>query len=392
MHPELFRLPVFGITVKTYGLFLVVGFLSAVWLAMRRAERVKASPDRVLDVSFLALIFGVAGARLFYVVHYWKSQFADSPNPILAVVDIRQGGLEFLGGLLGAMLAIVIYLLMAKESVRLYLDILAPGAMWGLAFGRLGCYFNGCCFGGACAVAAAGGPQYPWGVQFPYGSPAHQKAWEDRQVTVPAELINTRTMPASLLWPASLSVPIEVREGPKRQVERLEKALADATASDPDAAQVAKIERELQAAKKALQAVRQEHHLDDLEWAQQYPSRESPGRKTSVSELERLAAQCVSPPVHPTQLYSSMHAFLLSGLLSAVFYQRKRHGVVIGLLLLLYPIGRVSLEVIRADNPHDSLGLTVSQLVALGMFVIGAVYLVILYRFMPERSAKKIAD
>ena len=78
---------------------------------------------------------------------------------------------------------------------------------------------------------------------------------------------------------------------------------------------------------------------------------------------------------------------ILSGLLSAVFYQRKRHGVVIGLVFVLYPIGRILLELIRADNPHDALGLTVSQFVALAMCVAGLVYLFVLYKFLPERSA-----
>ena len=72
MHPDLFTLPIIGVSIKTYGFFLMVGFLSAVWLSMRRAQRVKANPDTVLDLSILCLLFGVGGARLFYVVHYWN--------------------------------------------------------------------------------------------------------------------------------------------------------------------------------------------------------------------------------------------------------------------------------------------------------------------------------
>ena len=61
MHPEFFTLPIIGIAIKSYGFCLMVGFLSAVWLAMRRAQRVKANPDVVLDMSFLALLFGSWG-------------------------------------------------------------------------------------------------------------------------------------------------------------------------------------------------------------------------------------------------------------------------------------------------------------------------------------------
>ena len=116
MHPDLFTLPVVGISIKTYGFFLTVGFLGAVWLAMRRANRVKVDPDRVLDISFLALIFGVGGARIFFVIHYWKTDFAGADNVFLQIIDIRQGGLEFLGGFLGAAIAIVIYLTITKQS------------------------------------------------------------------------------------------------------------------------------------------------------------------------------------------------------------------------------------------------------------------------------------
>lgn len=382
MHQELFRLPVLGISVKTYGFFLMVGFLSAVWLAMRRAQRVKADPDRVLDIAFLALVFGVGGARLFYVIHYWKTQFADAPNKLFAMIDIRQGGLEFLGGLLGAIAATAIYLAIKRQSFRLYLDIMAPGAMWGLAFGRLGCFFNGCCFGGLCVVGATAEPQYPWAVQFPYGSPPHEQAWRDRQVSVPAELIYQ----SSLVPPTALALPVELRERPQRQVEELEKALADAKSGEEGDDAIRKLTGALEAAKRRRDALRRDQHLDIVEWAQKFPSRNNPKRKTSVSELQQLASQCVSPPVHPAQLYAAANALLLSGILSAVFYQRKRHGVVLGLMFVLYPIGRVLLELIRADNPHDTLGLTVSQFISLGVFITGLVYLYVLYKFLPQRS------
>ncbi len=67
-------------------------------------------------------------------------------------------------------------------------------------------------------------------------------------------------------------------------------------------------------------------------------------------------------------------------------YQRKRHGVVCGLVLVMYPIGRVLLELIRVDNSHDTMGLTVSQFVSLAMFLAGVAYLFVLYKFLPQRA------
>ncbi len=387
MYPELFTLPIFGITVKTYGFCLMVGFLSAVWLAMRRGARVKVDPDRVLDLSFLALVFGVGGARLFYVIHYWKTDFAEAPNALLAIIDIRQGGLEFLGGFLGAIAAIIIYLTLKKQSIRLYLDILAPSLMWGLAIGRIGCFFNGCCFGGLC-VTPGHQAKYAWAVQFPYGSPAQMRQWEDRQVTIPAELINTAALQPYPLQASTLNLSVETREGPQRRVEELETALAKAKENAPGSPEVRALESKLQAAEAVLTKVRTKHRLADLDRAQKFPSRRNPERKTSVSELQQLAAQCRSLPVHPAQLYAAINAFLLSGLLTAVFYRRKRHGVVIGLVIVLYSITRVLLELIRTDNPHDVAGLTISQFVSVAMFVCGVVYLIVLYKMLPERSPR----
>lgn len=386
MHPELFTIPIIGVPVKMYGFFMMVGFLTAVWLCMRRAQRVKADPDVVLDISFLSLIFGVAGARIFYVIHYWQSDFADAPNRLIAAVDITGGGLEFLGGLLGALIAVLLYAWRKKTSLRLYLDIVAPSVMWGLAFGRLGCFFNGCCFGGMCAVPGTMEPAKPWAVAFPFGSQAHYRQWEERRVTVPAELITTAPL---LLWPrllpaASLAMSVEQREGPLRDFNLIKEQYERALAEAPDAEETAMLKQAAEAARK--RAKEQDTKLISLRLAERFPSRLVPSRGTSVSELENLAAMQTSVPVHPTQLYSSLNAMLISGVLSAFFYYRKRHGAVIGLLFIMYPVPRALLELIRVDNPHDVAGLTISQFVSLSMLIGGSIYLWLLYRRMPERS------
>ncbi|MFQ5463326.1 MAG: prolipoprotein diacylglyceryl transferase [Phycisphaerae bacterium] len=383
MHPKLLTLPG-GLTVTTYGFFLMIGFLSAVWFAMRRARRVKVDPDRVLDLSFFALIFGVGGARLMYVIHYWRSSFADQPNQLLAIVDIRNGGLEFLGGLLGASAAILTYLLITRQSIRLYLDILAPGAMWGLAFGRLGCFFNGCCFGGLCSMAAApvDAAAPVWAVRFPFGGLAHMRQWEEREVAVPAELIVTHGLGASLLPSAALSDPYEKRKRILTAYDNAVRAVALARKNEAPAEELKRAEAALAAADRLLT----DNHLKDLRRALRYPSRKEPKRTIALSELEALASASRSKPVYATQLFSSMHGFILSLFLSCVFYIRKRHGVVIGLLFLMYPLARIPLEIIRADNPHDVGGLTISQSLSLAMSVGALVYLVILFKALPERS------
>jgi len=358
VYPELFTLPG-GFTIKTYGFCFMLGFLSFVWLAMRRAARVKADPDRMLDICFLCLIFGVAGSRAFYVIHYWTPQFADAPNRLLAVIDITEGGLEFLGGFIGATIATVVYVYVKKLSLRLYLDIGAPSAMLCLVFGRLGCFFNGCCFGGVCEMPQSHEARYEWAVRFPYASPAHWDEWAGRQVTVPAELITTSkgALKPWLLPDSLLSMSVEKREGMVRKLHVLKDAWDRAKAEAPDSPETAKLKASLEAAAEKTKA--HEIELQSLINAQKFPSRIEPNRKTSVSELEQLASKNQSLAIHPTQLYAAISALLLSVFLSALFRVRKRHGVVIAWLLILYPFQRIPEEIIRDEKPHDVGGLTI---------------------------------
>ena len=80
-------------------------------------------------VGFIALVASVVGSRIFYVVHYWDEHFAG--RGLWAVIDITAGGLEFYGGFLGAMLALLIYMKLRKVSIRLYFDIVTPSLMFG---------------------------------------------------------------------------------------------------------------------------------------------------------------------------------------------------------------------------------------------------------------------
>jgi len=408
MHPELWKIPGLGWSIKSYGFMLMAGFLISIWFAMRRAMRVKADPDLVLNMGFVSLLCGVGGARIFYVVHYWKSNFAETANPLWAALNISAGGLEYYGGLVGSIVGVVLYLAVfarfhgvgddlkarptRKPSLRLYLDIVAPAAMLGLAFGRAGCFLNGCCWGGPCVQEVQGEmkPALPWAVTFPYGSPAFIRQWENRQVSVPAELIfEDPTKPATpfLVFADSLKASPEEIELLQRRYRDAAEALKQARQQKLSAPELQAAEKEAQTARQAWDKAKTKHFtvFED----QRYPSGEDPGRLMTRTELADLAGQHRTLPVHPAQLYALVNAFLLSLLLSELFYRRKRHGIVFGVMLLLYPITRVVLEIIRVDNPHDTAGLTISQAVSCGMVVLGAVFLIAVYR-LPLRSVRAV--
>ena len=99
MHPELFRLPFTNLTVKTYGLMIVIGFLACIYVIKRLSRPLKTDPQLVSNAALYALIAGLIGARLFYVIHY----FDKFKGNLLSIFAIWQGGLELLGGFIFAM-------------------------------------------------------------------------------------------------------------------------------------------------------------------------------------------------------------------------------------------------------------------------------------------------
>lgn len=161
MYPELFEIPFIHVTVKSYGLMMVIGFLAAVSLIRRLSRDFTPDPQLITNAALYALFGGVIGARIFFVVHYFD-RFRASP---IEVFFIWQGGIELLGGVIAAIGIIFFYLVYHKLPIRRYLDVLAIGLMLTLVFGRIGCVLNGCCYGKPTNL--------PWGVRFPYNSFAY---------------------------------------------------------------------------------------------------------------------------------------------------------------------------------------------------------------------------
>ncbi len=158
MHPKLFEIPIINWPISTYGPMLVVGFLVAITLIRLLSRNFKTDPQHITNAALYALIGGVVGARVFYVIHYCE-KYQDS---FLDVFRVWQGGLELLGGVVVAVAVILIYMIYHKLPIRHYLDVLAIGLMAALVFGRIGCFLNGCCFGKP--------TDSPCSVRFPYDS------------------------------------------------------------------------------------------------------------------------------------------------------------------------------------------------------------------------------
>ncbi len=151
MHPILFQIG--PLKVFSYGLMLAVAVLVCSTLVAREARRRGLDPNVILDLMFWVVLGGIVGARIFYIFLDWE-HFAGDP---LEVFKLHHGGLAFQGGLLGGLLVGWFFLRCKKMPALPVMDLLAPYIALGHAIGRIGCFFNGCCYGKPVA----------WGIYFP---------------------------------------------------------------------------------------------------------------------------------------------------------------------------------------------------------------------------------
>jgi phosphatidylglycerol---prolipoprotein diacylglyceryl transferase len=156
MHPILFEIPkiVFGnwafgpIPIRLYGLMIGLGFVIGVTLAARQAKKEGVSPERVTDLGVYMLLTAIVGSRILFVLTNLH-EFADKPWEAFA---LWKGGLVFYGGLLAAVPVGIGYVKRHRLPVWKTADIMAPSIALGQAFGRLGCFFAGCCYGATCSL------------------------------------------------------------------------------------------------------------------------------------------------------------------------------------------------------------------------------------------------
>jgi phosphatidylglycerol:prolipoprotein diacylglycerol transferase len=165
MHPEFIKIG--PLTLYSYGVLVALGFLIGAWVAASRAKIEGLKPELVGDLLLWMLPAILLGAKIWYALAYWNDFLADFRA--FGVGSLRSG-FVFYGGFIGGFAATAIFA--RKKSLNLWqlADILAPGLAIGHAFGRVGCFFNGCCYGKECAL--------PWAVQFPRyhetaGAPVH---------------------------------------------------------------------------------------------------------------------------------------------------------------------------------------------------------------------------
>ena len=320
MFPELFEIPFIHVTLKSYGLMMVIGFLVAVSLIRHLSRNITPDPQLITNAALYSLIGGVVGARLFYVIHYFE-HFKQNPASVFA---IWHGGLELLGGVILAITIIFFYLLYHKLPIRHYLDILAIALMLALVFGRIGCLLNGCCFGKP--------TELPWAVRFPYNSIAYLSQ-------VNPDLERNRSAPQLELPPEYLSY------------------------IDNDGNRHTKTYEELTEQQKIEVTTGKYRCL--------------PVHPTQLYTSAGAAVLCLI-------LYFFWRRSQNAGSSKTAGKIFTEPGSTFALMFALYGLTRFFIEFLRDDNRFEIDGLTISQLIGIAMIIFGATLMAILQIMKPK--------
>lgn len=153
MKPILFSFGSFHL--YSFGLMVALGVTLSLFLMQRQIRFGFPSREEAYDLVFVTAFTGFLGARLNYVIQnaawYWS-------HP-LKIFAIWEGGLIFYGGVIGSLAGLWVFTRIRKISFVKVLDFLLPYVALTHAFGRIGCFLNGCCTGKPCNL--------PWAVKFP---------------------------------------------------------------------------------------------------------------------------------------------------------------------------------------------------------------------------------
>jgi prolipoprotein diacylglyceryltransferase len=414
-----------GLPLYGFGMMLFLTFvLTAMVWGPRRVVQVGLPKDKLQDFAILIFLFGIAGARIVYMIQY-ADQFRGQ-NKLAAFFQIWNGGIVFYGSVFGGLVGYGLFYYFVMRRFRVsgwkLADAVAPLIALGLAVGRVGCYLNGCCWGQPVCEECQPVPLAPELGMFPL-LPAHARDQVVRPATGDDRLpevhglqtstgfavapgpafgagdprsVVTAVEPGSAAERAGLRAGdrvVRVNGQPNRvvvEVSGLEEAAGPVagvltagggTAVDKPAASLTLVAFEDPAAYRAAAAKAAATrppgvllNARDTLWesVRDWPR----GRGELELEVERgdqvvpLAFTPRTVPFFPTQLYETVSMLLLTLLLLAFQPFRARDGEVMVMLMLGYAAHRFLNEAIRIE-PTYALNMTLSQWISIGILAAG---------------------
>ena len=331
-----------GIPVRGFGVMMMVAMLAGVGLGMYRAWQMGIDPEVMTSLAMWMIFPGIIGARLFFIAQYHDEFVRDTwQESLMSLFDVTKGGLVVYGSVLAGVPFGIYYLIRRGLPILAMLDIIAPSMVLGAALGRIGCFLNGCCYGGEC--------DWPVAMTFPAGVAPYSKDSPPYQ----------RQHELGLLY----GMKIGKTDYGRAYVERVEAGNA--------------------AEKGGVKQGDILTHINGQEVKEFQDTRAALGLSgksveltTSTGEVRRIVRDNWpgrSLPIHPTQLYAALDSGLLALVLWLLYPFRRKDGEIFALLITVHPITRVFLEMSRSDEPGQfGTPLTISQWISLGFLAFAA--------------------
>ena len=189
MRPTL--LEIGGLQFHAYPTMLAIAFLVCT-LGIVRDLQHRATPISLDPIAGVWALFGaMIGARAYCILQYGEIR------DVWRAIFFWERGLVFYGGLIGGVLAVYVYLRWKRVPAIPVADAAAPYLTLGEAITRIGCFLNGCCWGGVTHL--------PWGVHFPAGSLPYNQQLDDR-IIQPTALTSAAVHPTQLYMTAGLLI------------------------------------------------------------------------------------------------------------------------------------------------------------------------------------------
>ena len=323
-----------GLPIRGYGVMLMLGVVSAIAIAMFQCEKAGLSRESFFSLATWTIVAGMLGARVFYVVQKW-SELGDSlQDKLWKALQVTEGGLVVYGSVIGGLIAIALWSRRNRFSLLLIADCVTPAFFIGLAFGRMGCLFNGCCYGGLCETSLPS-------ITFPSGSPAYMDQMESGKLFG----LETQSRPT----PEDPQTIVQVRPDSWASANRIQLGQKLVSISEQ---MVDGPSRSNSLAAPAYEATVQ---VDNRQF------------QIAAGSLPRR-----SMPVHPSQIYAAVSGLILCVWTLLFSTLANRTGVVIGVGLIAYGVQRIIEEIIRVDEAGQfGTSLSIAQWISIGGIVLG---------------------
>jgi phosphatidylglycerol:prolipoprotein diacylglycerol transferase len=380
MHSILFS--PFGFDIYSYGFMLMIGFILAIYVTTKRARLAGIKPDFITDLAIWAIIVGVIGARVAYILE-WKSQEAQRPfNDGWKIFNIFDGNMSALGALMGLVLTAAVVLLYSRFGKKRIILKDENGIRAGTAIALI-----------VVAVVVTAVCARAWTLaitgQYVAGSGGQSPEIRlDNGVKYNLEYFAIRSGGLTFyggFLPAAVVILL-ITWLRRYNTWKVADVIAPSLMLGLSFGRIGCF---LNGCCWGL--VCEKGFFSNI--AVRFPLNSNPHQaQLKEEQFARVLLGKTSLPVIPTELIESLFAFSLFLFLNWYTNRKRRHGEVLALAAGIYAVGRFLIEFLRADHVPKWFGLSFSQNISMAVFVLAAAFFLYLRsRKQPEEAEREIA-